>query len=153
MIRILVDSSADYTAQELEALNMELVPINITLNDKNYHDGIDIISMLCLESLDLPHELDPLAAVLAITIRSDTKPLLKVSPILCSALSVAGVSNGVTQICHLLSGPRMLKGILSKARQSSKTQKSRTQNNSNLHVSLLFKMEPSGSFTFRMVIL
>ena len=36
MIRILVDSSADYTAQELEALNMELVPINITLNDKKY---------------------------------------------------------------------------------------------------------------------
>lgn len=42
MIRILVDSSADYTVQELESLNMELVPINITLNDKNYRDGIDI---------------------------------------------------------------------------------------------------------------
>ena len=42
MIRILVDSSADYTAQELEKLNMELVPITITLGDKSYRDGIDI---------------------------------------------------------------------------------------------------------------
>ena len=42
MVRILVDSSADYTAKEVEALNMELVSINITLNDKNYRDGLDI---------------------------------------------------------------------------------------------------------------
>ena len=42
MIRILVDSSADYSAQEVKEHNMELVPINITLNDKNYLDGIDI---------------------------------------------------------------------------------------------------------------
>lgn len=42
MIRILVDSSADYTAEEVKALNMELVPINITINDTNYRDGIDI---------------------------------------------------------------------------------------------------------------
>ena len=42
MIRILVDSSADYSAQEVKEQNMELVPINITLNNKNYLDGIDI---------------------------------------------------------------------------------------------------------------
>ncbi|MBQ6811724.1 MAG: DegV family protein [Agathobacter sp.] len=42
MIRILVDSSADYTAEEVKSLNMELVPINITINDTNYRDGIDI---------------------------------------------------------------------------------------------------------------
>ena len=42
MVRILVDSSADYTAQEVKELNMELVSINITLNGKNYLDGIDI---------------------------------------------------------------------------------------------------------------
>lgn len=42
MVRILVDSSADYTAQEVKELNMELVSINITLNDKNYLDGVDI---------------------------------------------------------------------------------------------------------------
>ncbi|MBR2036342.1 MAG: DegV family protein [Agathobacter sp.] len=42
MIRILLDSSADFTAEEVKSRNMELVPINITLNGKNYLDGIDI---------------------------------------------------------------------------------------------------------------
>ena len=42
MIRILLDSSADYSAQEAKEHNLELVPINITLNEKNYLDGVDI---------------------------------------------------------------------------------------------------------------
>ena len=42
MIRILLDSSADFTAEEAKKHNMELVPINITMNGKNYLDGIDI---------------------------------------------------------------------------------------------------------------
>lgn len=42
MIRILLDSSADFSAEEAKERNMELVPINITLNDINYRDGIDI---------------------------------------------------------------------------------------------------------------
>lgn len=42
MIRILLDSSADFSAQEANERNLELVPINITLNEKNYLDGIDI---------------------------------------------------------------------------------------------------------------
>ena len=42
MIRILVDSSADYTAEEAKKHNLELVSINITLGGKNYLDGIDL---------------------------------------------------------------------------------------------------------------
>ena len=42
MIRILLDSSADFSAQEVKERNLELVPINILLNGKNYLDGIDI---------------------------------------------------------------------------------------------------------------
>lgn len=42
MIRILLDSSADFSAQEAKERNFELVPINITLNGKNYLDGVDI---------------------------------------------------------------------------------------------------------------
>ena len=42
MIRILLDSSADFSAQEVKERNLELVPINITLNGKNYLDGVDI---------------------------------------------------------------------------------------------------------------
>lgn len=42
MIRILVDSSADYTVEELKTKEMELVPITITFNDNSYRDGLDI---------------------------------------------------------------------------------------------------------------
>lgn len=42
MIRILLDSSADFSAQEAKERNLELVPINITLNGKDYLDGFDI---------------------------------------------------------------------------------------------------------------
>lgn len=42
MIRILLDSSADFSAQEVKERNLELVPINILLNGKNYLDGVDI---------------------------------------------------------------------------------------------------------------
>ena len=42
MIRILIDSSADYTAEEAKQNNLELVSINITMGGKNYLDGADI---------------------------------------------------------------------------------------------------------------
>ena len=42
MIRIIVDSSADFTSQELFEKEIELVPLNVTLNDKTYQDGITI---------------------------------------------------------------------------------------------------------------
>ena len=42
MIRILVDSSADYTTEELKSRNMELVPITITIGENNYQDGVTI---------------------------------------------------------------------------------------------------------------
>lgn len=63
MIRILVDSSADYAAQELEQLNMELVPITITLGDKSYRDGIDITKdefyQMLLETGEFPMTSQP----------------------------------------------------------------------------------------------
>lgn len=42
MVRILVDTSADYTVEELNARNMELVSLNITVDDKSYRDSVDI---------------------------------------------------------------------------------------------------------------
>lgn len=42
MIRIIVDSSADYGKEELEKKHMELVSLTITLDDKSYSDGVDI---------------------------------------------------------------------------------------------------------------
>ena len=42
MIRILIDSSADYTVEEAKKHNLELVSINITMGGKNYLDGVDL---------------------------------------------------------------------------------------------------------------
>ena len=42
MIRILIDSSADYTAEEAKKHNLELVSINITMGGKNYLDGVEL---------------------------------------------------------------------------------------------------------------
>lgn len=63
MIRILVDSSSDYTNQELKELNMELVPITITIGGKSYRDGIDItkdeLYNMLLESGEFPMTSQP----------------------------------------------------------------------------------------------
>lgn len=42
MIRIVVDSSADFTQEELLEKGIELVPLSITLNDAVYQDGVSI---------------------------------------------------------------------------------------------------------------
>lgn len=41
MIRILVDSSSDYSLEEVKAKEIDLVPISITIGEKTYLDGID----------------------------------------------------------------------------------------------------------------
>lgn len=42
MIRIIVDSSADYNKEELEKKQLTLVSLTVTLDDKSYLDGVDI---------------------------------------------------------------------------------------------------------------
>ena len=42
MIRILVDTSADLTSEEYKDLNIEFVPITVSLNGKDYLDGVDL---------------------------------------------------------------------------------------------------------------
>ena len=63
MIRILLDSSADFSAEEVKQYNMELVPINITMNDKNYRDGVDLTKdefyQLLVESEAFPMTAQP----------------------------------------------------------------------------------------------
>lgn len=41
MIRILVDSSSDYTLEESKLKHMEYVPITVSLDGENYRDGVD----------------------------------------------------------------------------------------------------------------
>ena len=63
MIRILVDSSADYTAEEAKQNNLELVSIYITMGGKNYLDGVDITRDefydLLVSSQDFPMTAQP----------------------------------------------------------------------------------------------
>lgn len=42
MIRIIVDSSADYGKEELEAKQLTLVSLTVNLDEKGYLDGVDI---------------------------------------------------------------------------------------------------------------
>ena len=42
MIRIIVDSSADFTKEELLEKNIELVPLNVTLGEEHYADGVNL---------------------------------------------------------------------------------------------------------------
>ena len=42
MIKILVDSSSDFRFEDAHKLNMEFVPITISLNGKDYLDGINL---------------------------------------------------------------------------------------------------------------
>lgn len=42
MIRIVVDSSSDYQTAEIREKNLDLVPIAITIGEKQYVDGVDL---------------------------------------------------------------------------------------------------------------
>lgn len=42
MLRILVDTSADYTVEELKERNLELVSLTITIDEKSHRDIVDI---------------------------------------------------------------------------------------------------------------
>lgn len=42
MVRILVDTSSDYSIEELNSRNIELIPLNITVEDKSYRDSVDV---------------------------------------------------------------------------------------------------------------
>lgn len=42
MIRIAVDSSSDYSLEELKQKNIELIPIPITIGERTYTEGIDL---------------------------------------------------------------------------------------------------------------
>jgi len=63
MIRFLVDSSSDYTLEEIQEKNLELVPIAITLDDATYLDTIQLnrnyFYELLLSSKNFPQTSQP----------------------------------------------------------------------------------------------
>lgn len=42
MIKIYVDSSADYETKELQSRNLQLIPLSVTMNGQTYADGVDL---------------------------------------------------------------------------------------------------------------
>lgn len=63
MIRILVDTSADYTVEEIKEKGLELVPIHVTFGEKSYRDTIDLnkeeFYQLLLANEDFPKTSQP----------------------------------------------------------------------------------------------
>lgn len=63
MIRILVDSSSDYPMKEIMEKHLEFIPITITMDDKEYVDGIDLekndFFELLVKSNDFPKTAQP----------------------------------------------------------------------------------------------
>lgn len=63
MIRFLVDSSSDYTLEEIQGKNLELVPIAVTLDDTTYLDTIQLkrnhFYELLLNSKNFPQTSQP----------------------------------------------------------------------------------------------
>ena len=42
MIKVLVDSSSDFSFEDAHKLNMEFVPITVSINEKDYLDGVNL---------------------------------------------------------------------------------------------------------------
>lgn len=42
MIRLIVDSSADFTPEEIKEKNLHLAPLSVTIQDQNYLDGVTL---------------------------------------------------------------------------------------------------------------
>ncbi len=100
MIRILVDSSADFELHELEGKNMEFVPITVNFDEKDYRDGIDLNKNQLYEMLTgsglFPKTSQPSPAEFA-DIFKDAKE--KGDAIVCILLSSA--LSGTCQSAHL----------------------------------------------------
>lgn len=63
MIRIVIDSSSDYTQKEAESKNLAFIPINITMGGREYLDGVNLERNTFFEQLvnsnDFPKTAQP----------------------------------------------------------------------------------------------
>ncbi len=100
MIRILVDSSSDYTKDEIANNGFHFVPLNVLLAGKSYRDGIDLIPDqfydLLIHSGDFPKTSQPSPQNFA-EIFEDVKA--KGDELICILLSSA--LSGTCQSAHL----------------------------------------------------
>lgn len=63
MIRLLVDSSADYSPEEISAKHLYLAPLSVQINNETYQDGVDLFKenfyQLLISSKDFPKTSQP----------------------------------------------------------------------------------------------
>lgn len=100
MIRLLVDSSADYTLQEITDRKLDLIPLTVMINDKSYLDTIelnrnDFYEML-LNGADFPKTSQP-SPEKFLEIFNDAKE--KGDEVVCILLSSS--ISGTCQSAHL----------------------------------------------------
>lgn len=63
MIRFLVDSTSDYSPEELRGKNVDFVPLSVTIYGKTYRDGLDISKNDFYEILASDESLSPKTAL------------------------------------------------------------------------------------------
>lgn len=100
MIRILVDSAADFTLEELKERNIDMVPLSVMLGDKTYLDTVELERNYFYELLDstgeFPKTSQPSPRAFA-SVFEDAKA--KGDHVICILLS-SGLS-GTCQSAHL----------------------------------------------------
>lgn len=100
MIRLLVDSSSDYTMEEIKEKNILYVPITVTLDEKSYQDGIDLTPdafyKMLTNSKDFPKTAQPSPQAFS-EIFKDAKD--KGDDVICILLSSS--LSGTCQSAHL----------------------------------------------------
>lgn len=100
MIRLVVDSSADFLAEELKEKNIELVPLNVALAGETYQDGVTLERNQFYEILtgqeDFPKTSQP-SPESFLTVFEDAKE--KGDEVICVLLSSS--LSGTCQSAHL----------------------------------------------------
>ena len=100
MIRLLVDTAADYTLKELEERNISLVPLTVMINEKSYLDTVELdrndFYQMLENGADFPKTSQPSPQTYA-EIFEDAKA--KGDEIIC--ITISSALSGTCQSAHL----------------------------------------------------
>lgn len=103
MIRLVVDSSADYTLQEINERKLDLVPLTVMINDKSYLDTVELdrndFYEILMNGADFPKTSQP-SPERFVEIFKDAKE--KGDEVVCILLSSS--ISGTCQSAHLAKG-------------------------------------------------
>ena len=98
-----------YAVESLRVPFADRHTIVIIVGTHKDKDGIEIIAMLFLELICLAGNVVPLSAAYTINVWGDAEPILQESPVFHFRSLDVRIGDGVTEVSHFLSFPRMLK--------------------------------------------